>query len=53
MGKFFRVILEKVGIRRFFSGVAVELPLYFLPNFKRMEIPAKSEIPRSRSSRTR
>ena len=53
MGKFFRVILEKVGIRRFFSGVAVELPLYFLPNFKLMEIPAKTDVPRFGSSRTR
>jgi len=53
MGKLLGAILQKIGVRRFFSGVAVELPLYFLPNFKLVEVPAKTDVPRSRSSRTR
>jgi hypothetical protein len=53
MGKILRAILEKTGIRRFFSSVAVELPAYLLPNFNVTEIPAKIETPRSSSSSTR
>jgi len=38
MGTLLAALLEKTGIRRFFSGVSVELPAYFLPNFKVVEI---------------
>jgi len=31
--------LEKTGIAWFFQGVSVELPAYFLPNFRVVEIP--------------
>jgi hypothetical protein len=40
MGTFLAALLEKTGIRRFFSGVSVELPAYFLPNFQVVEIQA-------------
>jgi len=32
-------LLEKTGIAWFFQGVSVELPAYFLPNFRVVEIP--------------
>jgi len=38
MGTFFAALLEKTGIRQFFSGVPVELPAYFLPSFQVVEI---------------
>jgi hypothetical protein len=38
MATFLAALLEKTGIRRFFSGVSVELPAYFLPNFHVVEI---------------
>jgi hypothetical protein len=53
MGQILRAILEKTGIRWFFSSVAVELPAYLLPNFNVTELPAKIDAPRRRSSGTR
>jgi hypothetical protein len=38
MGTFLKALLEKSGISWFFRGVPVELPAYFLPNFKVVEI---------------
>jgi hypothetical protein len=38
MGTFLKALLEKSGISWFFQGVPVELPAYFLPNFKVVEI---------------
>jgi hypothetical protein len=38
MTKLLAVLLEKTGIRWFFSGVSVEIPAYFLPNFRVVEI---------------
>jgi hypothetical protein len=38
MTKLLAALLEKTGIRRFFSGVSVEIPAYFLPNFQVVEI---------------
>jgi hypothetical protein len=53
MGTFLAALLEKTGIRRFFSGVSVELPAYFLPNFQVVEIQnVKPATPR-RISRAR
>jgi hypothetical protein len=40
MRTFFKALLEKTGISWFFSGVPVELPAYFLPNFKVVELQA-------------
>jgi len=39
MGTFLKALLEKTGIRWFFSGLPVELPACFLPNFRVVEIP--------------
>ena len=30
--------MEITGIRKFFTGVTVELPAYFLPNFRVVEM---------------
>jgi hypothetical protein len=38
MTKLLTALLEKTGIRWFFSGVPVELPAYFLPHFQVVEI---------------
>jgi len=38
MRKLLAAVLEKTGITWFFSGVSVELPAYFLPNFRVVEI---------------
>jgi hypothetical protein len=43
------MLLEKTGISRFFRGVSVELPAYFLPNFQVVEIQNVNRAPRSRS----
>jgi hypothetical protein len=40
MRNFFKMLLEKTGISWFFSGVSVELPAYFLPNFRVVELQA-------------
>jgi len=38
MTKLLAALLKKTGISWFFSGVPVELPAYFLPNFQVVEI---------------
>jgi hypothetical protein len=38
MRKLLAALMEMTGLRRFFSGVTVELPAYFLPNFRVVEI---------------
>jgi hypothetical protein len=38
MGKLLKALLDKTGISRFFNGVSVELPAYFLPSFQVVEI---------------
>jgi hypothetical protein len=38
MRKLLAALLKKTGISWFFSGVSVELPAYFLPNFRVIEI---------------
>jgi len=38
MTKLLAALLEKTGIRWFFSGVSVEIPAYFLPNFQVVEL---------------
>jgi len=38
MSKFLAALMEKTGLRTFFTGVTVELPAYFLPNFRVVEI---------------
>jgi len=45
-------LLDKTGIRRFFTGVSVEMPAYFVPNFKVVEIESLPRLTRSRSTRT-
>lgn len=40
MRNFFKTLLAKTGITWFFSGVSVELPAYFLPNFRVVELEA-------------
>ena len=39
MRKLLAALLTKTGIRWFFGGVSVEIPAYFLPNFRVVEIP--------------
>jgi len=38
MTKLFAALLTKTGISWFFSGVPVQIPAYFLPNFRVVEI---------------
>jgi hypothetical protein len=51
MGTLLATILEITGIRRFFTGVSVEMPAYFVPNFKVVEIEVVPRVARSRSTR--
>jgi hypothetical protein len=47
MGKLLAALLTKTGIRRFFTGVTVELPAHFVPNFRVVEIQSVKSAPRS------
>jgi hypothetical protein len=38
MKKFLAAFFKATGIEWFFSGVPVEIPAYFLPNFRVVEI---------------
>ena len=38
MRKLLAALMEKTGLRRFFTGVTVELPAYFLPHFRVVEM---------------
>jgi hypothetical protein len=38
MRKVLAALMEVTGIRKFFTGVTVELPAYFLPNFRVVEM---------------
>lgn len=38
MRKLLAALMNVTGIRRFFTGVTVEIPAYFLPNFRVVEI---------------
>ena len=55
MGTFLAALLEKTGIRWFFTGLPVELPAYFLPNFKVVEVRvtkvSRSAVPHFPASR--
>ena len=44
MSTLLKALLEKTGIRWFFSGLPVELPAYFLPNFSVVEISDRKRI---------
>jgi len=46
MGTFLKALLEKTGILWFFSGIPVELPACFLPNFKVVEIRRPERLAR-------
>jgi hypothetical protein len=46
MRKLLAALLTKTGIRWFFSGVPVEIPAYFLPNFRVVEIPSVTSAAR-------
>jgi len=48
MRKILAVLMEITGLRRFFSGVTVELPAYFLPNFRVVEMQDVKRSTRSR-----
>jgi hypothetical protein len=50
MTKLLAALLEKTGIRWFFSGVPVDLPAYFLPNFHVVEIQTMTGAARRRFS---
>ncbi len=49
MGNLLAALLEKTGINRFFRGVPVELPAYFLPNFQVVEIQNVKRVSQGRS----
>ena len=38
MGKLLTALANVTGLRKFFSGVTVEIPAYFLPNFRVVEM---------------
>jgi len=38
MSKLLAALMEMTGLRKFFTGVTVELPAYFLPNFRVVEM---------------
>jgi hypothetical protein len=48
MGNLLAALLEKTGIKWFFCGVSVEMPAYFLPNFRVVEIETVKRMPRER-----
>ena len=50
MTKLLAALLTKTGISWFFSGVPVELPAYFLPNFQVVEIQHLSRAARRKYS---
>jgi hypothetical protein len=49
MGNILAALLEKTGIARFFCGVPVEIPAYFLPHFRVVEIQNLKRMPPRRS----
>ena len=53
MRKLLTALVEITGLRRFFSGVTVELPAYFLPNFKVVEMHEVKHSSRVRSAGNR
>jgi hypothetical protein len=53
MRKLLAALLTKTGIRWFFSGVSVEIPAYFLPNFRVVEISNATGAARRQYSNAR
>src|SRR6516162_3610022 len=49
MRKLLLALVEMTGIRKFFTGVTVELPAYFLPNFSVVEMQDVKRSARVRS----
>jgi hypothetical protein len=49
MRKLLAALMEMTGLRRFFSGVTVELPAYFLPHFRVVEMHEAKRSARLRS----
>jgi hypothetical protein len=49
MSKLLAALMEMTGLRRFFTGVTVELPAYFLPNFRVVEMHEVKRSARIRS----
>ena len=49
MRKILTALAEMTGLRKFFTGVTVELPAYFLPNFKVVELQDTKRSARVRS----
>jgi hypothetical protein len=53
MKKLLLALAEMTGLRRFFTGVTVELPAYFLPNFKVVELDETRRGMRIRAAKVR
>jgi hypothetical protein len=53
MRKLLAALMEVTGLRRFFTGVTVELPAYFLPHFRVVEMHEVKRGARVRSLRGR
>jgi hypothetical protein len=53
MGTLLKALLEKTGIRWFFSGIPVELPACCLPNFRVVEIARPVQVVQRGSRFTR
>ena len=49
MRKLLLALVEMTGLRKFFTGVTVELPAYFLPNFNVVELQDVKRGARARS----
>jgi hypothetical protein len=49
MRKLLAALMEMTALRKFFTGVTVELPAYFLPNFKVVELHEVKRSARVRS----
>jgi hypothetical protein len=49
MRKLLAALMEVTGLRRFFTGVTVELPAYFLPHFRVFEMHEVKRSARVRS----
>ena len=49
MRKLLAALMNVTGLRKFFTGVTVEIPAYFLPNFRVVEMHDVKRSARVRS----
>jgi hypothetical protein len=49
MRKLLAALMNMTGLRKFFTGVTVEIPAYFLPNFRVVEMHDVKRSARVRS----